>query len=146
MMTLKRILLVEDNPYDMELTLSALEDYNLANKVDSVGDGVEALDYLNCRGQFSNRQMDTPVVILLDLKLPRMNGLELIKAIKADTRFMLIPIVILTSSREDRDIQEAYDLGANAYVVKPVDFNDFAMTVKEVGKFWAILNEFPQKS
>lgn len=146
MMTLKRILLVEDNPNDMELTLSALGDYNLANKVDSVGDGVEALDYLNCRGQFSNRPMDTPVFILLDLKLPRMNGLELIKAIRADTRFMLIPIVILTSSREDRDILEAYDLGANAYVVKPVDFNDFSKVVKEVGKFWAIINEIPQKS
>ena len=142
-MELKHILLVEDNIYDVELTLAALEDYNLANTVDIACDGVEALDYLYYRGKFFNRPKVNPVVILLDLKLPRVNGLEVLKEIKGDPKLKHIPVVVLTSSREDRDIIEGYNLGANAYVVKPVDFNSFSKAIKELGSFWAILNEVP---
>jgi CheY-like chemotaxis protein len=140
---LKRILLVEDDPNDIELTLSALGEYNLANEAVVTRDGVEALDYLYRRGQFAERPEGDPVVILLDLKMPRLGGLQVLKQLKADERLRLIPIVILTSSREDRDLAECYRLGANAYVVKPVHFVDFVEAVKYIGVFWVLTNEAP---
>jgi len=145
MMELKRILLVEDNVNDVELTLSALASINLANSVDVVDDGVEALDYLNFRGRFTNRPKAYPVVVILDLKLPRVNGHEVLKEIKEDPKLKHIPVVILTSSREEKDIVTGYALGVNAYVVKPVDFKAFALAIKELGSFWAIINELPPK-
>ena len=145
MLELKRILLVEDNVNDVELTLSALASVNLANSVDVVSDGVEALDYLNYRGKFTERPKVYPVVVILDLKLPRVSGLEVLKEIKDDPRLKHLPVVILTSSREEKDIISGYDLGVNAYVVKPVDFKAFALAIKELGSFWAIINEVPPK-
>jgi CheY-like chemotaxis protein len=145
MLELKRILLVEDNVNDVELTLSALSSVNLANLVDVVEDGVEALDYLNFRGRFTGRPKVYPVVVILDLKLPRVNGLEVLKEIREDPRLKYLPVVILTSSREEKDIIAGYDLGVNAYVVKPVDFKAFALAIKELGSFWAIINEVPPK-
>src|SRR5215216_5387444 len=121
MHSVKRILLAEDNPHDVELTLSALEEHNLANEVVVARDGAEALDYLYRRGAFENREPTNPTVVLLDLKMPKIDGLEVLKQIKADTDLKTIPIVVLTSSREERDIVESYELGVNAYVVKPVD-------------------------
>ena len=144
-MELKRILLVEDNANDVELTLSALESINLANKVDVVDDGAEALDYLNYRGKFSNRQKCYPVVILLDLKLPKISGLEVLKEIRADQTLKHIPVVILTSSKEEKDLITGYELGVNAYVVKPVEYTAFITAIKELGSFWAIINEVPPK-
>jgi CheY-like chemotaxis protein len=143
MIELKRILLVEDSANDVELTLSALESINLANLVDVVDDGVEALDYLYCRGRFSERPNRNPVVVILDLKLPRLNGLEVLKEIRQDPNAKLLPVVILTSSREEKDIIEGYKLGANAYVVKPVEYTSFVKAIKELGSFWAIINEVP---
>jgi CheY-like chemotaxis protein len=143
MPTLKRILLVEDNPNDAELTLEALSRHNLANDVTWVHDGVEALDYLYCRGEFSGRDCNDLVVILLDLKLPRVDGLEVLRTIKADERLKVIPVVVLTSSREEKDLVESYKLGVNAYVVKPVEFNSFINAVHELGVFWALINEPP---
>lgn len=143
MPTLKRILLVEDNPNDAELTLEALARHNLANDVTWVHDGVEALDYLYCRGEFSGRDGNDLVVILLDLKLPRVDGLEVLRTIKADERLRIIPVVVLTSSREEKDLVESYQLGVNAYVVKPVEFNAFINAVRELGVFWALINEPP---
>jgi CheY-like chemotaxis protein len=145
MVELKRILLVEDNVNDVELTLSALASINLANSVDVVDDGVEALDYLNFRGRFSERPKCYPVVVILDLKLPKVNGLEVLKEIREDPKLKHLPVVILTSSREEKDIITGYDLGVNAYVVKPVDFKAFALAIKELGSFWAIINEVPPK-
>ena len=145
MLELKRILLVEDNANDVELTLSALASVNLANSVDVVNDGVEALDYLHFRGKFTEQPKVYPVVIILDLKLPKVNGLEVLKEIKEDPRLKHLPVVILTSSREEKDIITGYDLGVNAYVVKPVDFKAFALAIKELGSFWAIINEVPPK-
>ena len=145
MLELKRILLVEDNVNDVELTLSALTSINLANSVDVVDDGVEALDYLHFRGRFTERPKGYPVVIILDLKLPRVNGLEVLKEIREDPKLKHLPVVILTSSREEKDIITGYALGTNAYVVKPVDFKAFALAVKELGSFWAIINEAPPK-
>jgi CheY-like chemotaxis protein len=142
-MTLKRILLVEDNARDLELTLAALQDYNLANAVDVVRDGVEALDYLYRRGQFAARPPGQPVVVLLDIKMPRLNGLEVLRHIKADPHCKTLPVVMFTSSREEPDLLKCYELGANAYVVKPVDFPQFTAAVKQVGAFWALLNELP---
>ena len=144
-MELKRILLVEDNANDVELTLSALESINLANTVDVVDDGAEALDYLNYRGKFSNRQKCYPVVILLDLKLPKISGLEVLKEIRADQTLKHIPVVILTSSKEEKDLITGYELGVNAYVVKPVEYTAFITAIKELGSFWAIINEVPPK-
>ena len=138
---LKRILLVEDNPNDVELTLEALGEYNLANEVEVARDGEEALDYLYSRGKFAERTGNNPAVILLDLKLPKIDGLEVLRRIRADDGLKLIPVVILTSSREERDMVEGYRLGANAYVVKPIDFHEFLNAVKELGIFWAIINE-----
>lgn len=144
MMTeIKRILLAEDNPKDVELTLTALAEYNLANEVVVVTDGGEALDYLYCRGKYAGRNGKHPAVVLLDLKMPKVDGLEVLKAIKTDEHMKMIPIVMLTSSREEQDLIKSYKLGANAYVVKPVDFQQFIQAVKELGAFWALINEPP---
>jgi CheY-like chemotaxis protein len=143
---LGRILMVEDDPKDVELTLTALEEYNLANEVVVVRDGQEALDYLYCRGQFSARPSDNPAVLLLDLKLPKVDGLEVLHQIKSDERLKMIPVVVLTSSREERDMMRSYQLGVNAYVVKPVDFHEFVNAVRELGVFWAVINQPPPGS
>ncbi|MFO7541066.1 MAG: response regulator [Chloroflexota bacterium] len=146
MTTLKRILLVEDDPKDIELTLTALEEYNLGNEIVVARDGVEALDYLYRRGAFAHHPTGNPVVILLDLKMPRMDGVEVLQQLKTDDQMHSIPVVILTSSRESRDLEKCYLLGANAYVVKPVRFNEFVEAVKQIGIFWALLNEPPLDS
>ena len=146
MATVGRILLVEDDPKDVELTLIALEDYNLANEVIVLGDGAEALDYLRCRGNFAGRSTENPAVLLLDLKLPKVDGLEVLQQIKSDEKLQAIPVVVLTSSREERDMITSYKLGVNAYVVKPVDFHEFVNAIKELGVFWAIINEPPPGS
>ncbi|MDA8085446.1 MAG: response regulator [Nitrospiraceae bacterium] len=145
-MELKRILLVEDNPNDVELVLEGLGEYNLANEVVVARDGVEALDYLQRKGAFAGRDGGNPAVVLLDLKLPKVDGIEVLKTIKHDDKLMFVPVVVLTSSREERDLVESYRLGVNAYVVKPVDFHEFARAVKELGIFWAIINEPPPGS
>jgi CheY-like chemotaxis protein len=139
----RRILLVEDDPRDVELTLTALEDYKLANEVVICRDGQEALDYLFSRGKFSDRVNESPAVILLDLKLPKVDGLEVLQKIKSDDRLRMIPVVMLTSSHEEKDMMRSYKLGVNAYVVKPVDFHEFINAVKELGMFWAVINEPP---
>jgi len=143
MVSLKRILLVEDNPNDAELTLEALAEHHLANDVKWVHDGEEALDYLYCRGKYTGRECNELAVVLLDLKLPKVDGLEVLRTMKADERLKYIPVVVLTSSREERDLVDSYKLGVNAYVVKPVDFEDFMSAVKQLGAFWAIVNEPP---
>jgi CheY-like chemotaxis protein len=140
---LKRILLAEDNPNDVELTLNALTEYNLANEVVVTGDGAEALDYLYRRGEYKMRAEGNPAVVLLDLKMPKVDGLEVLKQIKSDEKLKSIPVVVLTSSREERDLVESYKLGTNAYVVKPVDFKEFMAAIKHLGAFWAVLNEPP---
>lgn len=140
---LKPILLVEDNPNDLELALVALERTQLANDVIVVRDGVEALDYLFRRGEYTDREAGNPAVLLLDLKLPRVDGLEVLKAIRADEQLRTIPVVMLTTSREELDLDRAYQLGVNAYVVKPVQFKDFVSAISGLGIFWAILNEPP---
>ena len=146
MTSLGRILIVEDDPRDVELTLTALGEYNLANEVVVTRDGKDALDYLYCREQFATRSNDNPAVMLLDLKLPKIDGLEVLQTIRSDERLKLIPVVVLTSSREERDMVRSYQLGVNAYVVKPVDFHDFVNAVKELGIFWAVVNEPPPGS
>ena len=146
MAQLGRILLVEDDPKDVDLTLTALEEYKLANEVVVTGDGEEALDYLYCRGNFETRNNDNPAVLLLDLKLPKVDGLEVLQQIKSDEKLKMIPVVVLTSSREERDMVASYKLGVNAYVVKPVDFHEFVNAIKELGVFWAIINEAPPGS
>ena len=143
---LGRILMVEDDPKDVELSLTALEEYNLANEVVVVQDGEEALDYLFCRGRFANRSSGNPAVLLLDLKLPKVDGLEVLQQIKSDEKLRVIPVVVLTSSREERDMVASYKLGVNAYVVKPVDFHEFVNAIKELGVFWAVINEPPPGS
>jgi CheY-like chemotaxis protein len=143
---LRRILMVEDDAKDVELSLTALDQYNLANEVVVVGDGEEALDYLYQRGKFMARPSGNPAVLLLDLKLPKVDGLEVLQQIKTDDRLKMIPVVVLTSSREDRDMVASYRLGVNAYVVKPVDFHEFVNAVKELGIFWALINEPPPGS
>jgi CheY-like chemotaxis protein len=143
MREIKRILLAEDNPNDVELTLSALAEHHLANEVVVARDGAEALDYLYRRGDFMSRDEGYPTVILLDLKMPKVDGLEVLKQIKSDPILRTIPVVVLTSSREERDIIESYQLGVNAYVVKPVDFHEFVDAIKELGLFWGILNVSP---
>lgn len=142
-MKLRTILLAEDNPMDVELTLEALSENNLANNVVVVHDGVEALDYLRCTGKYENRIDGNPAVLLLDIKMPRLNGIEVLAAIRKDEKLRSIPVVMLTSSREEPDLKECYELGVNAYVVKPVAFNEFLDAVKNIGIFWALLNEFP---
>ncbi|HEX4988810.1 MAG TPA: response regulator [Candidatus Binatia bacterium] len=143
---LGRILIVEDDPKDVELTLTALEEYNLANEVVVTRDGEEALDYLYCRGNFKMRTSDNPAVLLLDLKLPKVDGLEVLQQIKSNEKLKMIPVVVLTSSREERDMVASYKLGVNAYVVKPVDFHEFVNAIKELGVFWAVINEPPPGS
>lgn len=140
---LGRILIVEDDPRDVELTLAALGDYNLANEVVVTRDGAEALDYLFCRGEFAGRSNENPAVMLLDLKLPKVDGLEVLQRVKSDNLLKMIPVVVLTSSHEEKDVMRSYSLGVNAYVVKPVDFHDFVNAVKELGVFWAVINEPP---
>jgi CheY-like chemotaxis protein len=144
--TLGRILLVEDDPKDVELTLTALEDYNLTNEVVVARDGEEALDYLYSRGSFKMRTNENPAVLLLDLKLPKIDGLEVLQTLKSDPKLRMIPVVVLTSSREEKDMISSYKLGVNAYVVKPVDFHEFVNAIKELGVFWAIINEPPPGS
>jgi CheY-like chemotaxis protein len=143
MKPLKRILLVEDDPKDIELTLAALEEYNLSNEIVVARDGAEALDYLYRRGEFKQRPEGNPVVILLDLKMPKLDGVQVLQQLMADEQLRLIPVVILTSSRESRDLKECYKLGANAYVVKPVRFTEFIEAVKQIGIFWMLINESP---
>jgi CheY-like chemotaxis protein len=146
MSTLARILIVEDDPNDLELTLTALADYNLANEVVVARDGQQALDYLYCRAEFSERPPGNPAVMLLDLKLPKVGGLEVLQQVKSEERLKLIPVVVLTSSHEEKDMMRSYSLGVNAYVVKPVDFHQFVNAVKELGVFWAVINEPPPGS
>ncbi|MBK9265797.1 MAG: response regulator [Polyangiaceae bacterium] len=140
---LKRILLVEDCVNDIELTLDALTEHHLANEVVVVRDGEEALDYLYRRGIFRLRAGGQPVVVLLDVKLPKVDGLEVLERIKKDEVLKTVPVVMLTSSREEKDLVRSYDLGANAYVVKPVEFGDFVTAIKEIGLFWAVINQPP---
>jgi CheY-like chemotaxis protein len=144
MSELKPILLAEDNPRDAELTLEALADNNLANRVTLVRDGVEAMEYLRCEGEYKTRKPGNPAVVILDIKMPRMDGIDVLRAIRSDPALKLIPVVMLTSSREEQDLIRSYELGINAYVVKPVKFSDFVEAVKQVGVFWAMLNELPQ--
>jgi len=146
MTELGRILMVEDDPNDVELTLTALAEYNLANEVVVTRDGAEALDYLYCRGSFATRVGDNPAVLLLDLKLPKVDGLQVLQQIKSDEKLRMIPVVVLTSSREERDMVASYRLGVNAYVVKPVDFHEFVNAIKELGIFWAVINQAPPGS
>lgn len=137
------ILLVEDDANDIDLTLSALAEYNLANKIVVLRDGAEVLEYLYRRGEYHGRTNADPIVILLDLKMPKMTGLEVLRQLKHDEQMRLIPIVMLTSSREERDLVASYRLGVNAYVVKPVSFREFVEAIKGLGVFWAVINEPP---
>ncbi len=143
MLKLRTILFAEDNLSDIELTLDALNDYKLANNVVVVRDGVEAMEYLHYEGKFKERKKGNPAFILLDIKMPRMDGLEVLQAIRDDEKLKLIPVVILSSSREEQDLIKSYQLGVNAYVVKPVDFKAFIEAVKQLGIFWAVINEIP---
>lgn len=146
MSVLGRILMVEDDPRDVELTLTALEEYNLANEVVVARNGEEALDYLFCRGEYATRSGDNPAVMLLDLKLPKVDGLEVLQQVKSSEKLNMIPVVVLTSSHEEKDMVASYKLGVNAYVVKPVDFHEFVNAIKELGIFWAVINEPPPGS
>jgi len=146
MNNLGRILLVEDDPRDVELTLTALEEYRLANEVIVARDGKEALDYLYSRGPFAGRPQENPAVMLLDLKLPRVDGLEVLQQVRSDEQLKMIPVVVLTSSHEEKDMMRSYKLGVNAYVVKPVEFHEFVNAVKELAVFWAIINQPPPGS
>jgi CheY-like chemotaxis protein len=146
MTALKRVLLVEDSPRDAELILDALGANQLANEVVHVRDGAEALDYLYRRGEFAGRSEGQPALMLLDLKLPKVDGLEVLRQIKGDAALKLIPVVMMTSSREEKDLLTSYQLGVNAYVVKPMKFPDFVEAVKQVGVFWAVVNEAPPGS
>lgn len=143
MADLRPILLVEDNPRDLELTLAALAKCQLANEIVVARDGAEALDYLNANGEHAERSPGDPAVVLLDLKLPKVDGLEVLEKVKKHPRQRQIPVVMLTSSREERDLVRSYELGVNAFVVKPVDFNAFFEAIQDLGMFWAILNEPP---
>lgn len=144
MIDLKIILLAEDNPKDVELTIEALSEHNLANQVVVVNDGVETLEYLRCEGQYLDRSKGLPAVLLLDIKMPRMDGIEVLAAIRTDDRLKMLPVVMLTASREEPDLKKCYALGVNAYVVKPVDFKEFLDAIKHLGFFWAMLNELPK--
>jgi len=142
-MLIKTILLAEDNKFDKELTLKALGEYNLANNVVAVADGVEVMDFLRREGRFKDREAGNPAVILLDIKMPRMDGIDTLQAIRADPALKTIPVVMLTTSREEQDLMRSYSLGVNGYVVKPVDFKQFIEAVKYLGVFWALINEQP---
>ena len=138
------ILLVEDNPNDVELTLRALQKQNLSNKVFVVKDGAEALDFIFASGAYSQRKVEKrPKVVLLDLKRPKVDGIEVLRRIKADSRTSRIPVVMLTSSQEERDVVNSYNLGVNSYIVKPVDFSNFVHAVSELGTYWGVLNKLP---
>ncbi len=143
MTSAKPILLAEDNPRDAELALAAMEEEHISDKVVLCHDGAEVLDYLYCRGQFKSRLKGNPAVVFLDLKMPKVNGLEVLRTIKSDLSLRPIPVVMLTSSREEKDLAESYALGANAYVVKPVEFHQFLTAVRELGTFWGVINEPP---
>jgi CheY-like chemotaxis protein len=143
---LKRILLVDDSPRDTELALEALAQNNLANEVVALRDGAEALDYLYRRGQFADRGNGNPAVVMLDLKMPKVDGIEVLRQIKGDPQLKTIPVVVMTSSREEQDLVRSYELGVNAYIVKPVQFLEFVEAVKLVGSFWAVVNEPPPGS
>jgi len=143
---LRPILLVEDNPRDLELTLAALAKCQLANDIVVARDGAEALDFLYSRGEYASRVPGDPAVVLLDLKLPKVDGLEVLETVKKDSLRRQIPVVMLTSSREERDLVKSYELGVNAFVVKPVDFNAFFEAIQDLGMFWAILNEPPPRN
>lgn len=140
---IRRILLVEDDPQDVELTLDALAEYRLANQIAVARDGVEALEYLQREGEYADRTAGNPVVVLLDLKMPRLDGIEVLRRMRASAALRLIPVVVVTSSRESKDLEECYALGVNAYVVKPVRFAEFVEAVKHLGVFWALVNEPP---
>ncbi len=141
----KKILLIEDNTDDVLLTLRALQRANILNEVVVARDGVEGLDYLLCKGQYSGRNTDdTPVVVLLDLKMPRMGGLEFLQNVRAEDSLRFLPVVILTSSKEDKDICESYNLGANSYIQKPVDFDQFVQAIRTLGLYWLVLNVSPR--
>lgn len=142
---LRRILLVEDSLKDIDLTMAALEEHHLANGVDVARDGAEALDYLYRRGQYATRDDSLPVVVLLDIKMPKVNGIEVLRQLKSDPVMKSLPVVMLTSSKEEPDLATCYGLGVNAYVVKPVDFSQFVEAVKQVGAFWALLNQPPPR-
>jgi CheY-like chemotaxis protein len=146
MRPLQRILLVDDSPRDIEMTLDVLETYHLANEVVALRDGAEVLDYLYQRGQFAGHTHDLPTVILLDLKMPKVDGLEVLRQIKGDPKLKIIPVVMMTSSREEQDLLSSYQLGVNADVVKPVKFHEFVEAVKQLAVFWAVLNETPPSS
>ena len=137
------ILLVEDNPYDVELTLRALKQHHIANHIHTVRDGAEAVDFIFCTGAYAQRDFSIPKLILLDLKLPKLDGVEVLQRIKADPRTKLIPVVALTTSNAERDVQECYRLGINSYIVKPLDFKQFAEAIRQVGLYWLILNRLP---
>jgi len=139
------ILLVEDNPTDAELTMRALKKKNLANNLVWVKDGEEALDFIHCRGRYKDRVNGTPKLILLDLKLPKIDGIEVLRDLKADIKTRTVPVVMLTSSQEERDIVESYQLGVNSYIVKPVDFDKFLEMVSQVGLYWSLMNKVPQE-
>jgi CheY-like chemotaxis protein len=143
MAKIKKILLVEDNENDIELTINALQDCRLSNEIFPVRDGAEALDYIYRRNAFQDRDDGLPCVILLDLKMPRVDGIEVLRTLKSDPAIRHVPIVMLTSSREERDLVLSYDLGVNAFVVKPVDFQQFVQAVRNLGIFWAVINEPP---
>jgi CheY-like chemotaxis protein len=141
----QRILLVEDSRDDVELVTAALDAFHLTDRIDVVGDGAAALDYLECRGAYERRATGAPAFVLLDLKLPKIGGLEVLQRLRANPGLRTVPVVVLTSSREDSDLLRAYDLGTNAYVVKPVRFDHFARAVREIGTFWATLNATPPR-
>ncbi len=143
MNSLKPILLAEDNPNDAELTLEALAENNLVNRVVHVRDGVEALNYLRCEGKYASRTPGNPAVVILDIKMPRMDGMEVLQVIRSDAALNMLPVVMLTSSKEEHDLIRSYELHTNAYVVKPVKFSEFIDAVKQIGVFWAVLNELP---
>jgi CheY-like chemotaxis protein len=143
MKNLKTILLVEDNPRDIELTLEAIKEAGMAQQVVVVKDGIEALEYLNFEGKYADRTKGYPAVVVLDVKMPRMDGIEVLQAIRSNPALRILPVVMLTSSREKKDLERCYGLGANAYVVKPVIFHDFLETIKNVGIFWTSVNELP---
>ncbi len=140
---IRTILLAEDSPADAEMAMDALREANLANPIIHVEDGVEALDFLYCRGSFASRTELAPAVVLLDIKMPRLDGLEVLKQMRGDEAFKHVPVVILSSSREESDLVRSWDLGVNAYVVKPVDVNQFFIAIRTLGQFWAVLNETP---
>jgi len=140
---IKRILIVDDSPKDVELVIAALAEKNLANEVDVAEDGEEALDYLHKRGQFAERLNGNPAVILLDIKMPKMDGIQVLKYIRSEPKFKTIPVIMVTSSCEERDLVESYKLGANSYVVKPVDIAQFIDAIKVLGQYWAVINQPP---